>query len=69
MAAQLKYPWIIALDGTHQNLAYAMKCLRCNAMQPITLPLSVDAYVAIAEGFTKHHRYCGEENSRQGTKH
>lgn len=50
--------WIVCHDATQGRKAYALECLRCGALQPITTPVSIDCYVKFAKAFEQEHRRC-----------
>ena len=54
-------PWIIVHDGTRDEDAYAMECLRCGEKQRFALPINVTVYYAAARAFEKIHAKCKEK--------
>jgi hypothetical protein len=60
-----KPDWIFCTDGSNPRLPFVgFWCERCGAQQPVTLPLSVDAYIAMCRAFEKHHKNCPESTER-----
>jgi hypothetical protein len=60
MMPRKSYDWIIVHDGTHGDLAYALKCTRCGCVQKVAIPISVTCWCAMARAFGKEHRRCKE---------
>jgi len=58
--------WIVAHDGTKGEMAYALECRRCGAIQKVVLPISVNCYVALARAFAREHRQC-RDKAKSGT--
>ena len=59
--------WIVVNDGTHRTHPYALRCLRCGAVQPVALPISVTGYCALGKVFEREHRRClPAEPQKQG---
>ena len=58
---------IICHDATGGEMAYAMECLRCGAVQRVTLPMSVDCYRALAKAFAREHRNCQAKSRSSGS--
>jgi hypothetical protein len=52
--------WVVCYDGTHPIHPYAFECLRCGAVQQVTLPIEVSHYVKQADDFLRCHRHCQE---------
>ena len=50
--------WIVCHDARAGDLAYAMECLHCGAVQRFALPIDVSVYVAAGKAFEKIHRRC-----------
>lgn len=53
-------PWIVAYDSTrvHRKPPMSFECLRCKATLVPSLPISVDAWTALAKLFGHQHRKC-----------
>ena len=52
-------PWIWCHDGSGPD-PYMLECKRCGEMQKLALPISVDAFLAVAHVFLRHHSPCLE---------
>jgi len=50
--------WIVANFGTRGDELYALKCLRCGAIQKVATPISVNCYLALGKAFSQEHRNC-----------
>ncbi len=53
-------PWLIIHDATCGDLAYAMDCTRCGAIQKVATPITIDCFVALSKAFGKMHKRCKE---------
>ncbi len=60
-------PWIIIHDATCGEMAYAIECRRCGAVQRVATPITVDCYVALSKAFGKTHERC--KKTDQGENH
>lgn len=49
---------VVAHDATQGDMAYALECTNCGAVQKVALPISLDCYVAMAKAFGKTHARC-----------
>mgnify|MGYP001352841169 CR=1 FL=1 len=59
------YDWIVAHDGTGGDLAYALECKRCGAVQKVATPIILNLWCAMAKQFEKDHRGCREKVEAQ----
>ena len=53
------YDWIVI-----RMEPMAIVCNRCDTVQPIALPISVDCLAGISKAFTETHKHC-KSNSRK----
>lgn len=53
--------WCVCGPGKNQ-----VQCLRCQAVESIPVPLSVEAFVSWANYFQEKHRYCPEPPTEAG---
>lgn len=53
-----KVDHVIAHDATQGELAYAIECRHCGAIQKFSLPISISVYVAASRAFVDDHARC-----------
>ena len=54
----IKADWIIVHDGTKEEQAYMIECLRCGTTLKSSPPIPVDYWLKIAKAFQGAHKRC-----------
>ncbi len=56
--------WIVIHDATCGDLAWAIECRRCGAIQKVATPITIDCLAAFGKAFGKTHQHCKEPDRR-----
>ena len=59
------YDWIVTHDGTGGELAYALECRRCGAIQKVAVPIYINLWRGMAKVFERDHRLCRESGVKE----
>ena len=50
-------PWIVCCEGSGPD-PYMIECKRCGETQKVAVPISVRAFLAAAQAFSRRHSSC-----------